>query len=603
MRRLAALSLSLGLLFGMAGGPMAQPASAASLKICGEVTVYVKATLLATGLLTINGVPLVIEVGTVLPASVEVGADICVDLTTNPLGLITGAAVTANVHAEVKVCGVVQAYTAATALATGSLRIGGHTYTLGLGSSLPASVDVGDDLCLDLELDGFGRVADGTVTANAHVKLKVCGTVTAYTEATATTAGLLKVGSKTWTLAVLSSLPATVDVGADICIELELDGHGHVSDGEVAANVETSVRICGTVAAYTAATASALGQLNIAGHTWVVALATQLPASVQAGADLCLDLSLNGFLQVKDGDVTANVEGSLEICGTVTAYAAATATTLGQLKVAGRTLVMALDADLPASVRAGADLCLDLTLNGFLQVKDGTAVANVESTLEVCGQVTAYVAATPTADGSLTIAGILRKVRAGADVDAGVAAGAYLKLRLTTDVFARIAKATVVKVGVSVNDACSDAVPDASQEPGSSSDPGSSQEPGSSNDPGSSQDPGSSPAPDSSHEPGASGPPAGDIDSCVDGGVGTIGRGSGDDTFLPSTDALGRATGVIASNAIPLLAIGLLGALGAWYRSRRRQEEYALAEGMEPEAVVSNAPDASSHDEASEGRP
>ena len=113
MRRLAALTLSLGLLLGLAGGPMAQPTNAASLKICGEVTVYVKATALGTGLLTINGVPLVIAIGASLPASVQVGADLCIDLTTNLLGLVTGGAVSANVHAEVKVCGVVQAYTAA----------------------------------------------------------------------------------------------------------------------------------------------------------------------------------------------------------------------------------------------------------------------------------------------------------------------------------------------------------------------------------------------------------------------------------------------------------------------------------------------------------
>ena len=174
MKRFAGIVLSLGLLLGLNGGPMAQPTHAASLKICGEVTVYVKATVLGTGLITINGIPMVIVAGANLPASVAVGADICVDLTTNLLGLITGAAVTANVHSRVKVCGVVTAYTAATATATGLLKIGGNTFVIGLGSSLPESVDVGDDLCIDLELDGFGRVADGTVTANAHVTLKVC---------------------------------------------------------------------------------------------------------------------------------------------------------------------------------------------------------------------------------------------------------------------------------------------------------------------------------------------------------------------------------------------------------------------------------------------
>ena len=40
-QRVSALILSLGLLLGMASGPMAQSTQAASLKVCGEVTVYV----------------------------------------------------------------------------------------------------------------------------------------------------------------------------------------------------------------------------------------------------------------------------------------------------------------------------------------------------------------------------------------------------------------------------------------------------------------------------------------------------------------------------------------------------------------------------------
>ncbi|HXG25456.1 MAG TPA: hypothetical protein VNL94_01195 [Candidatus Binatia bacterium] len=530
---------------------MAQPASASSLKICGEVTLYVKATILGTGLLTINGIPLVIAAGAVLPASVQVGADICIDLTTNLLGLITGGAVTANVHAEVKVCGVVQAYTEATALTTGLLKIGGHTFILGLGSKLPAAVEVGDDICLDLDIDAFGRVADGTVTANAHVHLKVCGTVTAYTKATATTTGILQIGSKSWILAVLSNLPATVQEGANLCLDLELDGYGRISDAEVSANVEATVKICGTVTAYTAATAS----------------------------------------------------------------------TLGVLRIAGKTFSIALDGDLPANVQAGANLCLDLNLNGFFQIKDGTAVANVEATVDVCGQVTAYVAATPSVDGSLTIAGIVRKIRAGADVDAGVAVGAYLKLRLTVDVFGRIAKLTVLKVSVSLSDACDATSPTPTQDPGQSQQPGQSQapdqsqqpgqsqEPGTSPDPGTSQDPGSSAGADESHEPaGPTEPPTAGGPTCVDSGVGSVTAEGDGGTLLPSTDALGRATRILVSNAIPLIAIGMLSAFAAWYRSRRRDDEESLDElplaeaGLGADAGSSHLTGATGHDVAPEPR-
>ena len=620
MKRFAGLMLSLGLLLGLTGGPLAQPAHAASLKICGEVTVYVKATILGTGLITINGIPMVILAGASLPASVAVGADICIDLTTNVLGLITGGAVTANVHTEVKVCGTVTAYTAATATTTGILKIAGSTFVLGLGSHLPASVDVGDDLCIDLELDGFGRVADGTVTANAHVHLKVCGEVKVYAKATSTATGLLKIGH-TWILAVGSHLPASVAVGADLCLDLELDGYGRVSDGEVAANVEATVKICGTVTAYTKATATTLGQLKIAGHTYVLALASHLPASVDVGANLCLDLTLNGYAQVKDGAVTANVGATVKICGTVTAYTKATANALGQLKIAGKTFVVALAASLPASIDAGADLCLNLTLNGFAQVKGATAVANVESTLDVCGQVTAYVAASPSADGSLTIAGIARKIRAGADIDGALSVGAYIKLRLTTDVFARIAKASVLKVGISLADACGSSNPNPTQNPGATQNPGSSQGPGATNNPGASNGPGSSTGPGASSGPGASngpgssaGPgasnapgqsqaPTGNVSGETDCSTPVAQTGSRDgDTLLPSTDALGRITGLLATNAIPLLVIGLLGGFAAWYRTRRRNELAAQAAvaagGSDPWTLL----DVSSHDEALEPR-
>jgi hypothetical protein len=517
MRRFATLLLSVGLLLGAASGPLAQPTRAASLKVCGEVTVYVKATTLATGLLTINGVPMVIAAGASLPASVAVGADVCVDLTTSLAGLITGATVTANVHAKVKICGTVTAYAAATATATGLLKIGSHAFTIGIGAHLPAAVVVGADLCLDLEVDGFGRIAGGTVTANAHARLQICGEITAYAAATATATGLLKVGSRAFTLAIDSHLPASVQVGADLCLDLEIDGYGRVSDGTVTANVETHVKVCGTVAAYTAATATATGLL----------------------------------------------------------------------KIAGRTFVVGIDSDVPATVRLGANLCLDLTLNALGQVARGTAVANVTATINVCGQVTAYGAATATSDGTLTIGGIARKIAAGADIDGQVKAGAFLKLRLVIDAFGRVANATVLKAGLSIDDVCGTSAgqtPAPSQAPGASQGPGASPAP--STGPSASASPGASAQPGSSDEPGATAAPDATQNPTQDvAGLQTCGSGIGggtpglNDTILPDTDAIGRATGIVAANVLPLLAVGLLGGLAAWYRNRRRNGPLPGADG------------------------
>jgi hypothetical protein len=434
MKRVTAFVLTLGLLLGLASGPLAQPTRAASLKICGEVTLFVEPTILASGLLTINAVPLVVAAGVDLPASVDVGADLCLDITTNGAGMVTGASVTANTHAHLKVCGTVTVHAEASPSATGLLKIGGNTFTIGVGSELPASIDVGDNLCVDLELDAFGRVSDGQVSANVVSHVKICGVVTALAEATSTSTGSLTIGGDTFKIAVGENMPAIVDVGAD--------------------------------------------------------------------------------------------------------------------------------------------LCLDLTLNGFGQISGTEALLNVDSTLNVCGRVTAYAAATNDSDGSITVGGVSKVIAAGANVDSDVEANIYVKLRLTLDAFGRVSKAKVLKIGASLDDACGTEGPDPTAEPpvepGPTDGPDATDDP----DPSASSDPSVAPGPSSAPDP--SEPPFlgvdDDLDTCDDDVAGAAGDGGSGGTLLPDTNALGRAAGVVAMNAIPLIAIGLLGALAAWYRSRRNEQ-------------------------------
>jgi hypothetical protein len=504
LKRLLSFLLALGFVAALGGGPLAAPAQASSLKICGEVTAYVKPTALATGALTINGVTFTVGIGAALPAGVAVGADLCADLTTNAAGLVTGVAITANAHVHVLVCGDVTAYAAATTTSTGLLRVGAHTFTIGLGATLPASVHAGANLCTDLTLDGFGRVSGGSVSANAAATLGVCGTVTAYV----------------------------------------------------------------------AATATSTGSITIASHSLVIAIGAALPASVHVGANLCLDLTLNGFGQVSRGTAVVNVTSTLKVCGTISAYVAATATSTGSITVAGHALVIAIGTTMPASVRVGADMCLTLTLNAFGQVSSCGAIVNVTTAIDICGQVTTYVAATATNDGHLAVGQAGWPIAAATVLDSHVAAAAYLKLQLTLDAFARISNASVVNVGVSVADACT------SHEPGTSPNPGSSTERDASPEPDRSQGPGAS--------PGAGGGGQGDEHpgDCTTGSGQGVGSGSGNDSLLPSTNELGGAGGIVASNAIPLIAIGLLGGLTAWYRSRRNGTT-----PVEPDPAIGTEPD------------
>jgi hypothetical protein len=215
-----------------------------------------------------------------------------------------------------------------------------------------------------------------------------------------------------------------------------------------------SLQVCGTVSLYVQATTVLNGALTIGSSALVVAAGTTLPAEVQVGANLCLTLQLDLSGRITGATVSANATATLDICGQVSAYAKATALSTGSLTIHGRTLVIATGAVLPAAVTVGADLCLHLTLNGFGQISGGTAQANVTSTIDVCGQVTAFAQASATANGHLTIGSLSKTIAAGTVLSSSIQVGAFLKLRLTIDVFGRIAGATVLKVGVSVADAC-----------------------------------------------------------------------------------------------------------------------------------------------------
>lgn len=605
-QRISALFLTFGLLLSIGtAGPFAAKAEAARLDVCGTVSAYVPATILTPGAITIGGIPFVISAGTTLSSSVQAGANLCFGLTIDLSGRITDATVTGNVTSTVTICGTVTAYVAATASSAGSLTIAGQVFTLAVGSNLPASVDVGANLCLDLTLNAFGQVLGGSAQANVTTTVTICGTVTTYVEATLNSTGSLRIAGRLFTLAQGSNLPASVDVGADLCLDLTLNALAQVQDGSAQANVTTMVTICGTVTAYTEATLNSTGSLRIAGRLFTLALGSDLPASVDVGADLCLTLTLNALAQVQDGSATANVTSTLKICGTVTSYTEATLNSTGLLRIAGRTFTTALDSNLPASVEAGADLCLTLTLNALAQVQDGTATANVTTTLEVCGQITVYAAATFTNNGSLTVAGVPRTIAAGADVDAGVAVGVYARLRLTIDVFGRVSDVTVLKVGASLAAACN--APTPTPTPGATPSPTPKPTPKATPTPNGSPTPtpnGSpTPTPNGSPTPTPNGTPSStpepnatptpmsgspnDPNDPNGGGVanqgatcqtvnGNVAGGSGEDLagfVLPDTASLERTARVIITNAVPLGLLAAAGLLAGYVARRRRQGE------------------------------
>jgi hypothetical protein len=399
--------------------------------------------------------------------------------------------------------------------------------------------------------------------ARAAVDLRVCGKVTAYVPATALTAGVLTVGGVPLVIAAGADLSSKVKVGANLCLALDLDLSGKITDAVVRANLTSTLTLCGVVTTYARAGADTTGVLTVGGRKLTLAAGSSLPAAVKAGADLCLNLKLNGFGQVQGGTATVNATSTLRICGTITAYARATSTSAGSITVAGRALVLAAGSHLPAQVAVGERLCLIFTLNALGQVQDATVKADVQSALEACGQVDAVVNATDTTGGSLTLAGTQFAVRAATDLSAQIRAGAFVRLRLMLDAFGRVADATVLKVGTSLADACQSAEPsapepstDASAEPSDSESAGPSSSESPAVSPSASVLPGIVNNPDAPGDDGA--------------GMGRPGSGQEDNGIVPDTASLARTATVVALSAVPFLV--MLAGIAAFVALRRRNE-------------------------------
>src|SRR5206468_1144865 len=104
-QRIVSLLLVLSLVLGGAAAAL-RPASAnaaTTLEVCGKVSLYLKPTALLPGALTIGGVPVVLAAGTSVPASVAVGANICIEATIGGSGSVVSLTVSANASVQVKI--------------------------------------------------------------------------------------------------------------------------------------------------------------------------------------------------------------------------------------------------------------------------------------------------------------------------------------------------------------------------------------------------------------------------------------------------------------------------------------------------------------------
>ena len=138
-----------------------------------------------------------------------------------------------------------------------------------------------------------GGVASQNSTAEAQAgNVDICGQVTTYTAATGTLNGLLTINGTPLVMAAGTTLTNSVALvaGANLCLTGSVNTGGSLTGGSVVANVTAAVSVCGTVASFTAATASLPGSITIGGQTVPIAVGTTLAgqALATAGANLCV---------------------------------------------------------------------------------------------------------------------------------------------------------------------------------------------------------------------------------------------------------------------------------------------------------------------------
>ncbi|MEP7336692.1 MAG: hypothetical protein ABI977_02925, partial [Acidobacteriota bacterium] len=274
------------------------------------------------------------------------------------------------------------AFTAATAGAPGSITIGGVTFPIAIGTTLTGQglIAVGANLCLAATLDVTGQIIlPSSITASVNTTINICGVVTAFTAATAGAPGSITIGGTTFPIAAGTTLAGQglITVGANLCLAATLNVTGQIIvPSSVTVGVGMTLNICGVVTAFTAATAGAPGSITIGGVTFPIAAGTTLAGQglITVGANLCLGATLNVTGQIiLPSTVTVNANVGTTLCGTVTAFTAATATTPGSITVGGVTLVIAPGTTIGGGpIIIGTTICITITLNPFGQIIVGS---------------------------------------------------------------------------------------------------------------------------------------------------------------------------------------------------------------------------------------
>ncbi len=180
-----------------------------------------------------------------------------------------------------------------------------------------------------------------------------------------------------------------------------------------AAPAAQMVSICGTVSSYTAATSSGNGTITIGTTRYTILAGTTFtgPAAglVANAAILCFQLTLNSSGQITAGVVTGPTftSGTMQICGVVTAFSAATAGAPGSITIAGQTFTMVTGSvGTGVAIAIGTSHCIIFTLNAAGQVVAFRVARNLPGVSIVCGIFIAFFPAVGVAQAFIVVNGV-----------------------------------------------------------------------------------------------------------------------------------------------------------------------------------------------------
>jgi hypothetical protein len=292
---------------------------------------------------------------------------------------VVPSSITANATTSVSLCGVVSAYTGATASAPGSITIGGQTFPIAAGTVISGSslINLGANLCLTGTLNASGQlVVPSSVSANVSATVNVCGVVVAYTAATASSPGSITIGGNTFPIAAGTAIQGSglITIGANLCLSGTVNPSGQlIAPSTITVNASASLNVCGVVTAYTAASSVTPGSITIAGQTFSIAPGAVLGGNIQVGANLCLSATTNPSGQIGGGSATPNPDPAppttpVNACGIVTEYTPATSSSPGSITVGGQTFSIAPGTTFGPEVRVGASLCFNLPVTAGGQI-------------------------------------------------------------------------------------------------------------------------------------------------------------------------------------------------------------------------------------------